>query len=171
MESGEQIATYPLPFRDWKSVWILLPKLFYSPVRLRKERCFCLSFANAKLVKIFRIGKNTGFACEPRGFFPCSAIFFMPFICSLYNNFANKGIGYESGKCKGVVLPEKERGVQPDLWNTWRPKTGLHLPAATMAPDMPNAPITPVWPKPTAVTANKMDYCQKSASGTHAFIL
>lgn len=34
----------------------------------------------------------------------------MPFICSVYNNFANKGIGYESGKCKGVVLPEKERG-------------------------------------------------------------
>ena len=34
----------------------------------------------------------------------------MPFIYSAYNNFANKGIGYESGKCKGVVLPEKERG-------------------------------------------------------------
>lgn len=35
---------------------------------------------------------------------------FMPFIYSAYNNFANKGIGYEPGKCKGVVLPEKERG-------------------------------------------------------------
>lgn len=34
----------------------------------------------------------------------------MPFICSAYNNFANKGIDYESGKCKGFVLPEKERG-------------------------------------------------------------
>lgn len=32
---------------------------------------------------------------------------FMPFICSLYNNFANKGISYESSKCKGIVLPEK----------------------------------------------------------------
>lgn len=31
----------------------------------------------------------------------------MPFIYSAYNNFANKGIGYEPGKCKGVVLPEK----------------------------------------------------------------
>ena len=31
----------------------------------------------------------------------------MPFICSAYNNFANKGISYESGKCKGIVLPEK----------------------------------------------------------------
>lgn len=36
-----------------------------------------------------------------------SATFFMPFIYSAYNNFANKGIGYEPGKCKGVVLPEK----------------------------------------------------------------
>ena len=83
---------------------------FPAPVHHRKERCFCLSFANAKLAKIFRTGKNTGFTCGLRGFFPYSAIFFMPFICSLYNNFAIKGIGYESGKCKGVVLPEKERG-------------------------------------------------------------
>lgn len=63
--------------------------------------------ADANLVIFFRIRKNTGFVCRPRGLILRSATFFMPFIYSAYNNFANKGIGYESGKCKGVVLPEK----------------------------------------------------------------
>lgn len=34
----------------------------------------------------------------------------MSFICSPYDNFVNKVIDYESGKCKGVVLHGKERG-------------------------------------------------------------
>ena len=65
---------------------------------------------DANLVIFFCIGKKIGSVYKPRYLILRSAIFFMPFICSAYNNFANKGIGYESGKCKGIVLPEKERG-------------------------------------------------------------
>lgn len=40
----------------------------------------------------------------------------MPFICSLYFNFATKVKSYESSKCKGGVLPQKERsGCQRQL--------------------------------------------------------
>ena len=65
---------------------------------------------DANLVIFFRIVKKIGSVYKPRYLILRSAIFFMPFICSAYNNFANKGISYELGKCKGIVLPEKERG-------------------------------------------------------------
>lgn len=38
---------------------------------------------------------------------PCSAIFYMPFINSVKFIFATKEMSYESGRCKGVVLPQK----------------------------------------------------------------
>ena len=40
---------------------------------------------------------------------PCSAMFYMPFINSVKFIFATKEMSYESGRCKGVVLPQKER--------------------------------------------------------------
>ena len=38
---------------------------------------------------------------------PCSAIFYMPFINSVKFIFATKEMSYESGRCKGIVLPQK----------------------------------------------------------------
>ena len=40
---------------------------------------------------------------------PCFAMFYMPFINSVKFIFATKEMSYESGRCKGVVLPQKER--------------------------------------------------------------
>ena len=40
---------------------------------------------------------------------PCSAMFYMPFINSVEFIFATKEMSYESSRCKGVVLPQKER--------------------------------------------------------------
>ncbi|EEB22969.1 hypothetical protein BACDOR_04617 [Phocaeicola dorei DSM 17855] len=87
----------------------LFLSLFIIPVIIVKNAVpliFCLCKGNIFFVN----GKNIRSASAVWGFFPYSAIFVMLFICPISGNFVNELKGYESSECKGVVLPQKERG-------------------------------------------------------------
>ena len=87
--------------------------IYYPDGKIAEVRSYYHGIFHGEWRTYNEAGQLTGIASYKEGqkdLILRSAIFFMPFICSLYNNFANKGISYESGKCKGIVLPEKDRG-------------------------------------------------------------
>lgn len=62
--------------------------------------------ALTKVIIFSRWKNNTRMRLIVKYLLPCSAIFYMPFINSVKFIFATKGKSYESGRCKGVVLPQ-----------------------------------------------------------------
>ena len=78
------------------------------PTTATKNACFfyhCTDKGN----HFFSLEENTGMRLIVKYLLPCSAMFYMPFINSVKFIFATKEMSYESGRCKGVVLPQKER--------------------------------------------------------------
>lgn len=102
----ERNATYPLPFMEGKVGRNSIFNLLHIPYNSHKERLFfyhCTEKGN----HFSRWKKNTGMRLIVKYLLPCSAMFYMPFINSVKFIFATKEMSYESGRCKGVVLPQK----------------------------------------------------------------
>ena len=105
----ERIATYPLPFYgrgSWQKQH--LSSLAHTLQQPQRTLVFSI-IALTKVIIFSRWKKNTGMRLVVKYLLPCSAMFYMPFINSVKFIFATKEMSYESGRCKGVVLPQKER--------------------------------------------------------------
>ena len=91
-------------FMEWKFGRNSIFNLLHIPYNSTKNACFFI-IALAKVIIFSRWKKNTGMRLIVKYLLPCSTMFYMPFINSVKFIFATKEMSYESGRCKGVVLP------------------------------------------------------------------
>ncbi len=90
---------------EWKVGRNSIFNLLHIPYNSHKERLFFSIIALTKVIIFSRWKKNTGMRLIVKYLLPCSAMFYIPFINSVKFIFATKEMSYESGRCKGVVLP------------------------------------------------------------------